>query len=96
MAKYYGDIAKAAKGTRATRGAIQTRAEGLRTRGCGGDARGADAGVREEVCETDVWVCRCVDLFTGGFNYDHKFAFDTKAAGTVSTRAREDAAKRIG
>lgn len=28
------------------------------------------------------------DLFTGGFNYDHKFSFDTKAAGTV--RRRDD------
>lgn len=38
-----------------------------------------------------VCVCVRVDLFTGGFSYDHKFSVDTKTAGTVSGRALERA-----
>jgi len=43
-------------------------------------------------CIDGVCVCVCVDLFTGGFSYDHKFSVDTKTAGTVSGRALERAA----
>ena len=39
-----------------------------------------------------VCACVCVDLFTGGFSYDHKFSVDTKTAGTVRGRALERAA----
>ena len=43
-------------------------------------------------CIDGVCVCVCVDLFTGGFSYDHTFSVDTKTAGTVRGRALERAA----
>ena len=118
MAKYYGDIAKSAKGTcvrcvvcamreracvaRRRRRARRARRRGLgdrRSRARGGGFARVYASVMC-VCGVDcvcvrcidgVCVCVCVDLFTGGFSYDHKFSVDTKTAGTVSGRALERA-----
>jgi len=121
MAKYYGDIAKSAKGT-CVRCVVSTRCANVRASRGGGGARrrarrrgfiGGSSIARARrrfarvyasvmcVCGVDcvcvrcidgVCVCVCVDLFTGGFSYDHKFSVDTKTAGTVRGRALERAA----
>jgi len=99
MAKYYGDIAKSAKGEDWERNETRARDEGgvardrARARREGktlGDVsthrvRGF-AKKMNDICTTERLTTRaiaCVDLFTGGFAYDHKFSFDAKTAGTV-------------
>jgi len=47
-------------------------------------------------CIDGVCVCVCVDLFTGGFSYDHKFSVDTKTAGDGKwARPRARARRRV-
>ena len=99
MAKYYGDIAKSAKGAwrdrRRRRGGGDARARGWIEGGLGGRARGrrrARGGGRRR---TDDAIDRArADLLTGGFNYDTKVSVDTKAAGTVREARKREARRR--
>ena len=99
MAKYYGDIAKSAKGawrstTTARGGETRGREDGLGEDwgdAREGDGRGAGRGRRR----TDDAIDRArADLLTGGFNYDTKVSVDTKAAGTVREARKREARRR--